>query len=216
MKELSKSIADLRVDYSLKKFDEADLIKNPMEQFEVWLDEAIKTNVNEPNAMTLATVKPDGSPSARVVLLKGVSDSGFVFFTNYESNKGQEILQNPKVCLVFCWLELQRQVRIEGEAVKVSAADSDQYFMTRPTGSQIGAHASPQSKPVVSREELERMFAEFEELFSKEPIMRPKHWGGFRVVPQSIEFWQGRQNRLHDRFLFRKVNNSWDYSRLAP
>lgn len=216
MKELSKSIADLRVDYSLKKFDESDLIKNPMEQFEVWLDEAIQANVNEPNAMTLATVKADGAPSARVVLLKGISENGFVFFTNYESKKGQEILQNSKVCLVFCWLELQRQVRIEGEAIKISAEESDNYFKTRPLGSQIGAHASPQSKQVVSREELERMYASFEELFTKQPIIRPEHWGGFRVKPQQIEFWQGRQNRLHDRFLFTKEENSWAFCRLAP
>lgn len=216
MKELSKSIADLRVDYSLKKFDESDLIKNPMEQFEVWLDEAIQANVNEPNAMTLATVKADGAPSARVVLLKGISENGFVFFTNYESRKGQEILQNSKVCLVFCWLELQRQVRIEGEAIKISAEESDNYFKTRPLGSQIGAHASPQSKQVESREELERMYASFEALFTKQPIIRPEHWGGFRVKPQQIEFWQGRQNRLHDRFLFTKEENSWAFCRLAP
>lgn len=216
MKNIAKSVADLRVDYALKKFDESDLNPNPLAQFEVWLDEAIKAEVNEPNAMTLATVKADGKPSARVVLLKGISETGFIFYTNYESNKGQELVHNPNVCLVFCWLELQRQVRIEGVASKISSKDSDEYFFSRPYGSQIGAHASPQSQPVASREALELMYDEFAQLFQKKPMMRPEHWGGFSVDPQRIEFWQGRQNRLHDRFLFEKAGNTWNYRRLAP
>lgn len=212
----NKTIANLRVDYSLKKFDETDLLKDPVEQFKVWFDEAIKAQVNEPNAMTLSTIKANGYPSSRIVLLKGLSDLGFVFFTNYQSNKGLEIEQNPHVSIVFCWLELQRQVRIEGKAFKISKEDSDTYFHSRPEGSQIGAHASPQSKPLKNRQELERMFAEFEALFSKTPIMRPEFWGGYVVEPHAIEFWQGRQNRLHDRFLFTKSANHWDFTRLAP
>ncbi len=212
----TKKIADLRVDYSLKKFDEADLIKNPMKQFEAWFDEAMNAQVNEPNAMTLATVKPNGTPSARVVLLKGITEEKFVFFTNYESNKAQQILNNQNVCLVFCWLELQRQVRVEGTVTKIPAKASDDYFYSRPIGSQIGACASPQSKPLKNREELEAEFKKYETLFEKEPIMRPVHWGGFEVNPSSIEFWQGRQNRLHDRFLFTKEQDNWHYTRLAP
>jgi pyridoxamine 5'-phosphate oxidase len=212
-----KRIADLRVDYTLKSFNEEDLIANPFAQFANWLDEAIEAKVNEPNAMTLATVKPNGSPSARIVLLKGFDETGFVFFTNYESTKGQELNQNPHTALVFCWFELQRQVRIEGTTTKISAAESDEYFHSRPFGSKIGAHASPQSTPISGREELEKRYLHFEELFSKEPLMRPEHWGGYRVKPSIIEFWQGRQSRLHDRFRYTiDDNNSWKHNRLAP
>ncbi len=211
-----KRIADLRVEYTLKSFNEEDLLPSPFSQFGGWLDEAIEAQANEPNAMTLATVKPDGSPSARVVLLKGVDDSGFVFFTNYESQKGRDIEDNPKVALVFCWLELQRQVRIEGVAHKITANESDEYFHSRPQSSKIGAHASPQSSKLSSRAELEARYQHFEELFSKEPLIRPEHWGGFRVIPTSIEFWQGRQSRLHDRFVYKMTGNSWQATRLAP
>lgn len=212
----SNTIANLRVDYSLQSFDEKDLLSNPFDQFGKWMEEAITAKVNEPNAMTLATVKSDGSPSARIVLLKGFDERGFTFFTNYESNKGQEMNTNNKVALVFCWLELQRQVRVEGTVCKISPEESDQYFHSRPFGSQIGAHASPQSSVIHSREELERQYAHFEELFSKEPIMRPEHWGGLLVNPHKIEFWQGRSSRLHDRFLFSKHENHWLSQRLAP
>lgn len=212
----SNTIANLRVDYSLQSFDEKDIKNHPFDQFGQWMEEAINAQVNEPNAMTLATVKADGSPSARVVLLKGFDERGFTFFTNYQSNKGQEMIGNNKVALVFCWLELQRQVRIEGTVSKISAEESDIYFHSRPYGSQIGAHASPQSKTLQSREELEREYAHFEELFSKEPIMRPEHWGGFIVNPSKIEFWQGRSSRLHDRFVFFKQSDLWQFNRLAP
>lgn len=211
-----KNIADLRIDYSLKQFEEKDLIKNPMKQFETWFDEAISAKVNEPNAMTLATVKPNGKPSARVVLLKAFTNNKFIFFTNYESNKAQQIFQNPNVCIVFCWLELQRQVRIEGTVAKISDEESDTYFQSRPLGSQIGAYASPQSKILKSREELEENYAKYEALFQKQPLMRPQHWGGFEVTPTNIEFWQGRLSRLHDRFLFTKEGENWTYVRLAP
>jgi len=213
----NKDIASLRVNYALKTFHEEDVIPNPFKQFSVWLTEAIDSKANEPNAMTLATVKPDGKPTARVVLLKDFSEKGFVFFTNYESNKGIELEQNSNAALVFCWLELQRQVRIEGTVRKISEADSDEYFHSRPHGSKIGAHASPQSKVIKSRQILENNFAEIEKLFHEKPIMRPKHWGGYLVEPTTIEFWQGRQSRLHDRFLFTKQNShSWEIERLAP
>ncbi len=217
MSTTHKDIASLRVDYALKTFDETHVIKNPYEQFAVWLDEAIHACTLEPNAMTIATVKPDGKPTARVVLLKGFSDKGFVFFTNYESDKGVEIDANPNVCLVFCWLELQRQVRIEGVAKKISVKESDEYFHSRPHGSKIGAHASPQSRVIKNREELEQRFAEFEKLFSEKPMIRPHHWGGYMIEPTSIEFWQGRQSRMHDRFLYNLISeNNWQIARLAP
>lgn len=212
----SSMIANLRVDYTLKSFDEKDVLADPFKQFEIWMEEAIQAQVNEPNAMTLATVKPDGSPSARIVLLKGFDHRGFTFFTNYESAKGHELDINNKVALVFCWLELQRQVRIEGVAEKISAEESDAYFNSRPEGSRIGAHASPQSQIIENRQVLEENYKKFEILFQKEPVMRPLNWGGYNVKPHSIEFWQGRKSRLHDRFLFKPLNNSWKSFRLAP
>lgn len=212
----SSIIANLRVDYSLQSFDEKDLLADPFSQFEKWMEEAIKAEVNEPNAMTLATVKPDGSPSARIVLLKGLDDSGFTFFTNYDSAKGNQLAHNNKVALVFCWLELQRQVRIEGIAQRISPEESDAYFNSRPEASRIGAHASPQSQPIGSRQVLEDNYKKFEALFMQAPVMRPLNWGGYRVQPHAIEFWQGRKSRLHDRFLFGKQDNSWKIQRLAP
>lgn len=209
-------LSALRVNYTLKSFSEQDVLPDPFKQFENWLDEAIQSAVNEPNAMVLATVKEDLSPSARVVLLKGFSHEGFVFYTNYESNKSEQISKNNQVALVFCWLELQRQVRIEGTVSRISEDESDQYFHTRPLSSQIGAHASPQSQLVESREELERKYREFEELFMKQPIIRPKNWGGFIVKPISFEFWQGRESRMHDRFLYNEINLNWQINRLAP
>jgi len=209
-------LSALRVNYTLKSFSEQDVLPDPFKQFENWLDEAIQSAVNEPNAMVLATVKEDLSPSARVVLLKGFSHEGFVFYTNYESNKSEQISKNNQVALVFCWLELQRQVRIEGTVSRISEDESDQYFHTRPLSSQIGAHASPQSQLVESREELERKYREFEELFMKQPIIRPKNWGGFIVKPKSFEFWQGRESRMHDRFLYNESNLNWQINRLAP
>lgn len=211
-----KQVAHLRVDYSLKTFDEHELIPDPIVQFSNWMQEAIQAEVNEPNAMTLATVKPDGSPAARIVLLKGIDQRGFSFFTNYNSHKGMELELNKKVALVFCWLELQRQVRIEGIVQKLSPEESFDYFKTRPRNSQIGAHASPQSKPLQSRDQLETLFQQTEERFNNQEIPLPNQWGGYLVVPQLIEFWQGRQSRLHDRFMFQLTENQWKINRLAP
>lgn len=209
-------IADLRVDYALKQFDIDNLNSNPFQQFETWIHEAIQAQVNEPNAMTLATVKQDGSPSARIVLLKGIQDEGFSFYTNYDSHKGTEMAQNNKVALVFCWLELQRQVRIEGTVSQLSGAESDAYFATRPRNSQLGAHASNQSEVVKNREELEQNYQKYENLFLNKAVTRPNNWGGYLVKPNIIEFWQGRQSRLHDRFRYIKAKNAWEINRLAP
>jgi len=216
MESSNINIAAIRKDYTLKSFSESDLLKNPFEQFRVWFTEAIHAEVNEPNAMTLATVKPDGSPSARIVLLKGLEDDCFVFFTNYSSNKGQQIGVNNKVALVFFWPELERQVRIQGIAEKLEEYKSDDYFKSRPMSSQIGAHASPQSLEIENRQYLEDLVVKMEELFSDQPIVRPNFWGGFKVIAHSFEFWQGRSSRLHDRFIFRKSNNEWLTKRLAP
>ena len=217
MSLVDKNIAGLRVNYALKTFHEEDVQSDPFIQFSIWLNEAIDSKSNEPNAMTLATVKPDGKPTARVVLLKEFSESGFVFFTNYDSNKGKELVQNPNAAAVFCWLELQRQVRVEGTIRKISESDSDEYFHSRPHGSKIGAHASPQSDVIKNREVLENNFANIEKLFHEKPIMRPKHWGGYIIIPTLIEFWQGRQSRLHDRFLYTKNDDfTWKIDRLAP
>jgi pyridoxamine 5'-phosphate oxidase len=212
----SKSLADIRKDYILRTFDEQDVNPDPFEQFKQWLHEAIQSEVNEPNAMTLATATTDGQPHARIVLLKGFDHDGAVFFTNYQSHKGLQLAQNPRVGLVFFWPELERQVRIEGSASKVDPEHSDRYFLSRPLGSQIGAHASPQSSVIVNRQHLEDRVKEFEELFAKQPLLRPEHWGGYVVKPERFEFWQGRSSRLHDRFLFTHQNNTWTCERLAP
>ncbi len=211
------NIADIRTDYTLKSFDEKDLLANAFEQFEIWFDEAIKAEVLEPNAMTLATISPSGFPSARIVLLKGIEANGLEFFTNYQSNKGHDIDHNNKVALVFFWPELQRQVRVVGTAQKMSDEKSDLYFNSRPLGSRIGAHASPQSKVIPNRVLLEESVKKMEALFSEEPLLRPINWGGYVVNPISFEFWQGRSSRLHDRFIYTlQIDNNWKIERLAP
>lgn len=211
------NIADIRTDYTLKSFDEKDLLTNAFEQFEIWFDEAIKAEVLEPNAMTLATISPSGFPAARIVLLKGIEANGLEFFTNYQSNKGNDLDHNNKVALVFFWPELQRQVRIVGTAQKMLEEKSDLYFNSRPLGSRIGAHASPQSKVIPSRVLLEESVKNMEALFSEEPLLRPVNWGGYVVNPISFEFWQGRRSRLHDRFLYTlQTDNTWKIERLAP
>ncbi|OYU96824.1 MAG: pyridoxamine 5'-phosphate oxidase [Bacteroidetes bacterium B1(2017)] len=213
----NKTIASIRQDYTLKQFDESHLVSDPMEQFKVWFKEAVDAEVMEPNAMTLATTKYDGKPTARVVLLKALEPKGFVFFTNYDSNKGKQIHRNPYGALVFFWPELQRQVRIEGIIVKNTEADSDEYFYSRPIESQIGAHASPQSSPIESRTELEENYKRLQEIFKTEPLIRPRHWGGFVLEPTLYEFWQGRSSRLHDRFQFsQNEEGKWLSVRLAP
>jgi pyridoxamine 5'-phosphate oxidase len=211
------NIADIRTDYTLKSFDEKDILTNAFEQFEIWFDEAIKAEVLEPNAMTLATIRPSGFPAARIVLLKGIEANGLEFFTNYHSNKGNDLDHNNKVALVFFWPELQRQVRIVGTAQKMLDEKSDLYFNSRPLGSRIGAHASPQSKVISSRVLLEESVKKMEALFSEEPLLRPVNWGGYVVNPISFEFWQGRSSRLHDRFIYTlQTDNNWKIERLAP
>jgi pyridoxamine 5'-phosphate oxidase len=192
--------------------------RNPIRQFQTWFDEVRQSGVSEQDAisMTLATATTDGRPSARIVLLKTFDDQGFVFFTNYQSQKGRELSENPHASLLLYWSSLWRQVRIEGEIEKLSAAASEEYFQSRPIGSRVGAWASNQSEVVANRAELEARFAEFEKRFG-DRVPRPEHWGGYRLVPDSIEFWQGRDNRLHDRLHYRlDVDGGWVIERLAP
>jgi pyridoxamine 5'-phosphate oxidase len=208
-------LAQIRSDYALKTLEESDVDRDPLKQFGVWMVEAIHARVPEPTAMNLSTVGADGRPSGRIMLLKGLEPGGFVFFTNYESRKGRELAANPVAALTFMWKELERQVRIEGRVEKVSAPDSDAYFATRPLGSRIGAWASPQSKAIENREWLERRWAELTAEHGEEPP-RPPHWGGYRVVPDYLEFWQGRMSRLHDRIVYAREASGWKISRLAP
>ncbi len=213
-------LADLREDYTLDEFTEDRASDNPFEQFETWFSAAEAAELPEPNAMVLATSRADGRPAARVVLLKGAdADRGFVFYTNYDSRKGRELDAHPHAALVFNWLELQRQIRIEGRVEKLSPRDSADYFHSRPRGSQLGAWASPQSRVIKSREVLEDNLAKMNEKFPEgAAIPKPEDWGGFRVIPEMIEFWQGRSNRLHDRLAYRRPaqNGTWTRERLAP
>ncbi len=210
------SIASIRKDYKLQTLSEADIDTNPILQFEKWWNEAINSNIDEVNAMTLATATLQGKPSARIVLLKGYDENGFVFFTNYESHKGIELAKNPQASLVFFWQELERQVRIEGITQKVTVEESDTYFTSRPIGSRIGACASPQSK-TITESGLESNVKKYEQEFAEGNITRPSYWGGYRVKPSLIEFWQGRPSRLHDRIEYSiQENKDWNIQRLAP
>jgi pyridoxamine 5'-phosphate oxidase len=207
----------LRVEYSRGRLDETQVLADPVEQFRLWFSEVIAAQVAEPNAMTLATVGPGGAPSARVVLLKDFGPSGFTFHTNYDSRKGRELTANPSAALCFFWQPLERQVRIEGRVERASESESEAYFRTRPPATQIGAWVSQQSQPITSRAELERLQREMTERFSDGPVPRPPHWGGLRVVPDAIEFWQGRPSRLHDRILYtRQPDGTWTRVRLSP
>lgn len=209
-------IAHIRKEYKLEILTEEATEKDPILQFEKWWRQAIESNIDEVNAMTLSTVNKTGQPSARIVLLKGYNKDGFVFFTNYNSHKSTDILHNPHVSLVFFWKELERQIRIEGLASKVSEEESENYFQSRPEQSKIGAWASPQSTIIQSREELEKNEAAFTQQFLGKEIPRPPHWGGFIVKPVLMEFWQGRPGRLHDRICYHLENNHWIKNRLAP
>ncbi len=211
-------IQQLRREYAHSSLDENSVAANPILQFQKWFEEALNSNVLEPNAMTLATCDAAGNPSARIVLLKGLTGDGFVFFTNYQSRKGEELAQNSRVCLVFFWKELERQVRIEGAASKISEQISTEYFQSRPRASQIGAWVSPQSRTVESRQWLEKKYAEIAEKYKdSEALPRPPHWGGYAVKPEKIEFWQGRPSRLHDRILYSLTDSKiWKIERLAP
>ena len=211
------SIADIRKDYMQATLDEADLGEHPIVFFEKWFAQADAAMVNEVNAMTLATVDDQSKPHARIVLLKAIDDKGFTFFTNYQSNKGKNLSVNPNAALVFFWPELERQVRIEGVIEKVSEAESDTYYLSRPRGSRLGAWASPQSSIIENRAVLEAKEKEFLEHFDGKEIHRPEHWGGYRLQPNRVEFWQGRSSRLHDRICFElDKTNQWQKFRLAP
>jgi pyridoxamine 5'-phosphate oxidase len=213
------NIADLRIEYMRESLDEADVDRDPFRQFGRWFDEALAAKLPEPNAMTVASVGDDGRPSARIMLLKEFDPRGFVFYTNYGSRKGREIARHPRVALLFHWVELERQVRVEGAAAQVAPIESDAYFAVRPRASRLGAWASPQSEPIASRAALESRFADVESRFaaSGENIPRPPHWGGFRVAADAIEFWQGRPSRLHDRIRYARVTpHVWTIERLAP
>jgi pyridoxamine 5'-phosphate oxidase len=214
---MAGNIADIRKHYSQKALSENEAENDPIIQFEKWWNDAMEAKVDEANAMTLATASLDGLPSARTVLLKEYSEKGFVFFTNYNSFKAQQLAENPKACLVFFWKEMERQVRITGLVSRVEDAENDAYFQSRPTESQLGALASPQSQVVSNREWLDKRYHELELKWSGGVIPRPGHWGGYRVRPIVIEFWQGRPGRLHDRLQYTLTDNgSWVIERLAP
>ncbi|WP_275271901.1 pyridoxamine 5'-phosphate oxidase [Limnobacter sp. P1] len=210
------SIADLRKDYTQATLDEADALANPLDFFKLWFDQALNADLPEPNAMTLATVNAKGRPSARIVLIKGLDARGITFFTNYESRKGQELAQNPHAAILFHWTELERQVRIEGRVEKCSPEESDAYYLSRPAGSRLGAWASPQSQVIDSRAVLEARVRQAQEEQRGDPQTRPPFWGGYRLVPDFFEFWQGRPSRLHDRLAYTLQGDSWAMSRLAP
>jgi len=213
---MKREIADIRRDYMLKSLDETDALLHPIDQFTIWWNEAVSSDIDEVNAFTLATIDAQGMPDARIVLLKSYDEDGFVFFTNYNSQKGMQLAANPKACMVFFWKELERQVRIQGTVQKINAAASDAYYHSRPLGSRIGAWASNQSSIISDRTILEYRVNELMQQFGDHPP-RPEHWGGYIVQPQVIEFWQGRSSRLHDRLRYTLINETdWLRERLSP
>lgn len=215
-KQIKQTIAELRSEYISRTLDISDASQNPFEMFDKWFTEAIKAGISEANAMSLATASPKGIPSVRTVLLKDFNQDGFVFFTNYESNKGKDLLQNPRAALLFFWKELERQVRITGKVKKTSRQESEEYFNLRPTDARIGAWASAQSKTISSRSLLEEKFRQMKEKYNSGTIPLPDFWGGYRLFPTEFEFWQGRVNRLHDRIHYKKKRDFWHISRLNP
>ena len=210
------TLADLRREYASRALTEADALDDPIQQFSVWFGEALKSELLDTNAMTLATASRDGAPSARIVLLKGFDDAGFVFFTNYESAKARDLEGNPQACLLLFWAALERQVRISGRVSKTPSKESETYFQSRPFESQIGAWASAQSRSLDGRAALEARYAELAAKYAGGPVPLPPFWGGYRVQPDAIEFWQGRKSRLHDRLLYTKHAGGWVRTRLAP
>lgn len=209
-------LPDLRQDYHRAALDEREIAPDPIAQFVIWFEEAVSSGLPEPNAMTLATATADGRPSARIVLLKGIDERGFVFYSNYQSRKGRELAANPFAALAFHYPALERQVRVEGRVALVSGEESDAYYLSRPIGSRLGAWASHQSEVVADRATLDRRLAELERAALVKPPPRPEHWGGYRVIPDSIEFWQGRPNRMHDRLRYQRSEGRWIVQRLEP
>ena len=215
--QISTDLADIRKDYRLQSLSEEDVDANPIKQFEKWFQQALVSGIEEPNAMPLATCTTDGKPSVRIVLLKGIKENGFIFFTNYESKKGKQIHDNPFAGIVFFWKELERQVTMQGQIKKVSEQESDEYFASRPQESRIGAWSSPQSQVIENREVLEKNVAYYADKYESQNIPRPPHWGGYILIPTLIEFWQGGAGRMHDRLQYTiDATNSWIINRLAP